>query len=459
MRKLLLILCLFLFSRLFGASAQSLTPEDFARGVHVNIVEGEPLQVIVIPREVYGTVTRADLGDVRIFNEAGEEVPYAVFRDGFAQSSPLREHMLPLFPIRGRPGADPGTLDVQVRTTETGALVQVNRQPAGGTAGQTVRAYIVDASELEVPVRQLTFSWADTVSFISDLVAETSSDLTTWERWGTATSLAHLRFGGNTLVRDEMVLPPRQARYIRLSWPGSDAPPPIERVTATPAGREDPETQWARFEPVWSEANVYHFDQQGYLPVDRVGFSLPQPNTLIRVKLASSSDEDGPWLTRYEGLVYRLEVEGRDLTTPPLVLPQTADRFWQLTIDPTGGGLGQETPVLELGWTPDLLLFIPRGTAPYTLAFGRSGARSSAFEADELLQLLPNRRLDLSDLNLAAAGQVFELGGAERLTGGTELPWSQLALWGALLLGVAILAAMSIRLLRQIDRDRKEEAI
>lgn len=437
------------------AAGQALQPDDFARGIQVDTVDGTPVQAVIIPPVVYRTVTRADLGDLRVFNGRGEELPHAVYRGGSVDTLRSPSQPLPFFPLRGRPGDDVGRLTVQVRRTPSGALVRVDERPDRRGGEQPVRAYLVDASSLDVPLHQLAFSFADTTAdFIAEVAAETSDDLSTWQRWGAPTTLARLRYGTHTLRRTRMALPPRAARYVRISWSGGDLPS-LDRLVVTPSAREEMERQWASFEASVREEGIYLFDQQGVVPAERVRFRLPQPNTLARGVLVSAPAPDGPWTTRYRGLLYRLRVDEHELSTLPLSMPRTTDRYWRLTVDPAGGGLGRGTPDLELGWTSEWLLFVPRGEPPYTLAFGSASVAPSAFDADELLRLLPEQRSRLFERARAGTGPVVELGGDRRLEPATELPWSRIALWLVLVLGVVLLAAMSIRLIRQIDRDRQ----
>ena len=66
--------CRFLGGR---AAAAPLDPQDFAYGLSLRASDA-PIQTYALPLEVYRGVTRADLGDLRVFNEAREEVPHAV---------------------------------------------------------------------------------------------------------------------------------------------------------------------------------------------------------------------------------------------------------------------------------------------------------------------------------------------------------------------------------------------
>jgi hypothetical protein len=204
-----------------------------------------------------------------------------------------------------------------------------------------------------------------------------------------------------------------------------------------------------------TQPGVFGFDQRGVLPIDRVRFVLPQLNTVARVKLASAESPDGPWTNRFDGLAYRLRVDGHELTTPVIALPRTTDRYWRLMVDKTGGGIGGGVPQIELGWVPEQLLFVARGDGPFTIAFGSAAVTPASFSSDELLQLLPDHGVDSSDRRLAQTGERFELGGATQLKHRTQTDWDQYLLWGALILGVIVLGGMTLRLLGQVNRDRE----
>lgn len=434
--------------------AQQRTPDDFARGVPIDPIEGEALQVVLLPPEVYDTITRKDLGDLRVFNANGEEVPHAVYLRGVATPILPQSHKLPLFPLYGRSEVPLAQLEVQVQRTATGALIEVSQRTRRRT--DAVRAYLVDASTVEEPLQALRFAWADTTAdFLTNVTVETSSDLQNWQRWGRPATLAHLRFDGNALDRSDVTFPPRRAPYLRITWQG-DAPPHLESVMGTTVERSEVQPQWTQLPLVSEGDHLYRFAFRGVLPVDRLSFALHDPNTVARVSLKASYQPEGPWQSRYEGLVYRLKRQEQELTSPPITIaPRRNDDYWLLEVDPAGGGFGSIPPVLEVGWTPEYVLFVPRGDGPFTLAFGNPAVSSSAFDAEDLLRLVPGEGGGLADRTLATVGEVVDLGGEAQLQPPPEdVPWSQVLLWGTLVLGVLLLIGIAVRLIRQIDAER-----
>jgi hypothetical protein len=296
----------------------------------------------------------------------------------------------------------------------------------------------------------LTFEWdAGAPGFLADVRVESSEDLRSWSTWGREAVLARLTFGGDLLERNEIALPPRRVRYVRVSWTSGDAPPVPVRVSATPATQPgEPEAVWSVAEATRTDDAV-HFATGGFFPVEQIRVLLPEMNTLARAVIESSASEDGPWTTRFDGLIYRLDVDGREVASAPARFASTSDSYWRLRVDPAGGGVGRQSPRLEFGWVPERLLFVARGNGPFMLAFGAAGIAPSRFHAAELLRLEGPEPLSLSSERLAATGPAFDRGGAARLQPVREILWSHWLLWGVLVLGVALLAVFALRLIRQ----------
>ena len=95
--KTLVFLLLLSQSSVFGAER----PEDFAYGMLIHADAQEALYEIEIPAAVYHGVTRADLGDVRVFNGQGEVVPHGLRPQAALSSDSGPAISLPGFPIHG----------------------------------------------------------------------------------------------------------------------------------------------------------------------------------------------------------------------------------------------------------------------------------------------------------------------------------------------------------------------
>jgi hypothetical protein len=188
------------------------------------------------------------------------------------------------------------------------------------------------------------------------------------------------------------------------------------------------------------------------MPVDRVELDLRQRNSLVSVVLSSRPDRQAKWRIRGQGVLYRLEVDGIELTDRTIDLPPVGDRFWRLEIASDPAGMGQGAPRLIFAWVPHELHFLARGAGPFLLAYGDADGQPSDAPVHALLKRVGAE----AAAGLVGAAEVAEsvaLGGDARLRPSrAPIPWRTLVLWAVLVLGVAILGWMAWRLLHQMSR-------
>ena len=76
-------------------------PQDFAYGLPIGIDAGDALYEVEIPPALYRGVSRADLGDMRVFNGQGEVVPHALRPRIGSTEQAAAAVRLPVFPLYG----------------------------------------------------------------------------------------------------------------------------------------------------------------------------------------------------------------------------------------------------------------------------------------------------------------------------------------------------------------------
>src|SRR5262252_298439 len=85
---------------LLPALAAAERPQDFAYGIPLAVDGRDAFYQVEMPRAVYEGVVRADLGDVRVFNAAGEVVPHALRPRLTATKAAPAPVKATLFPLR-----------------------------------------------------------------------------------------------------------------------------------------------------------------------------------------------------------------------------------------------------------------------------------------------------------------------------------------------------------------------
>jgi len=425
-----------------SALAADLKPTDFAYGLLVETAGEDAGYRVPLPVAVYQTAVRADLGDLRVFNSQGEVVPYALERPDAGTS--LRQAVpLPLFHLKDTSAA---ALDAVRITVESGKSA-VNVQTPG-SASVAAASYLLDARALNTPVAALILQWPDDAAdFAGRMQVEVGDTLGQWRRIASAAPVANLHARGEHLVERRLEIRPTQAKFWRLSWVGAEAPFGLTGVLAEPA-RETLEAARANVmvagTAVSGQAREFEFDLGASPPIDRVNLELPELNTTVAVDLLSRADPKAPWRPVVHAGLYRLKSAGTELRNGPIHIAPDTDRYWLARIDARGGSIGNGVPRLSAGWVAQNAVFLARGSGPYLIAYGSA----TVGPADMSLDSLPKA----VEIGNATAAAPTLLGGRERLRPATSVPWRNGLLWVILVVAAGILAAMVVRLSKEMGR-------
>jgi hypothetical protein len=147
-------------------------------------------------------------------------------------------------------------------------------------------------------------------------------------------------------------------------------------------------------------------------------------------------------------VAYRLKQEGRELTSPALVLNGRPDRYWLLTVNMKGGGVGAGDFGVKAGWIPRELVFTARGNGPFRLAYGNARAEASSLFEESMVPGL--RSEHPPKIPLVATGTPQKLAGTSATVAPVDVrKW---ALWAALFAAVLLLAWMAWKLSTQMQK-------
>lgn len=454
-------------ARADDAADVPLTPNDFAYGVRVPSPGDAAAYRAALPLAVYQKVLRGDLGDVRMFNERDELVPYRIERPNAQEAVQATAVSLPVFKLRDNSRR---SLDaVRVTIEAGGARVGVQAPDAGtttpradskGSAAPAVASYVLDGRAIESPISRFELSWPDDApDFAGRLRVEASDDLGTWRTVVTGAPIANLRAGDARIVERRVDLAGVGAKFWRLSWADSPAPFEITGVNAEPTrDHVDVPRQTLSAPGTPGKPGEFEFDLGARVPADRVTLELPEQNSIIEAELLSRASPTQAWRHIARGGFYRLKatrpvptgdsktVEAdADLTNGSITIEPNTDRYWLARVAMDNGGLGRGAPRLRVGWIADNIVFLARGNGPFTLAYGSSKARPTT-----ALGAIP-ATVSVVDAEFSAP---VTLGGDARLLPEPPGPfWTKsVILWTVLGVGVAVLAFMAYRLSRELKK-------
>ena len=427
-------------------------PRDFAYGIAIHADGQDALCEIELPAAVYRGVTRGDLGDLRVFNGQGEVVPHA-FKPAVTSSKETSAPVdLPLFPFYAETGAKLEDVNVRVQKRSDGTIVNIRSQAKGAEGQRTLRAYVLDASNMKGPAQALLLDWKNVAEgFVGKVRVEGGDDLARWSVLADNAALVSLQFSGHSLQQKRVELRPQKYRYLRVSWPENQRPLDLSSVRAEPAASiVEAQRVWqASTAPsVSGKPGEYAYDLGGHFPFDRVRIELPQVNTLVQLQMMRRAKPSDEWRPVTSALVYRLRHHGAEVTSPEIALSGGGERYWLLRVDQKGGGIGTGMPVLTLGWAPQKLVFAARGAEPFQLAYGNSEAKPASYPINALI---PGYRTDTEfKVKAAPLGEQVTLAGAARLR--EPFDYKRWSLWASLILGVLVLGWMAFRLARQMSK-------
>ncbi len=196
--------------------------------------------------------------------------------------------------------------------------------------------------------------------------------------------------------------------------------------------------------------NEFQFDLGGALPVDRVAIELPELNSVVPAQLAARATAGEPWHDVTSMVTYRLRQDAGEVSAPPLAVAPVAYRYWLLRVDPKSGGLGRGQPRMRAAWTPQEIVFAARGTGPFLIAYGNATAVSTALPIVTLVPGYSSTPESLAAIAVARPGAAAPLGSLDQAKPPRE--YRRAALWGVLILGVAVLGWMAWQLSRQLNQ-------
>ena len=423
-------------------------PADFAYGIPIEIDTRDALYEIELPAAVYRGVTRADIGDIRVFNGQGEVVPHA-FRP---PAQTIAAVSLPVFPLYGEANENLEDLSVRINKRGDGTIIDIQKRAKGSGPIGRLRGYLIDASSLKPAIAALRFDWdMASESFVGQVRVEGSDDIAAWTILADKAVLARLTFGGHHVERNRVDLRFAKFKYLRVSWPTSQAP--LESLSAA----AEPVANVIASRRVWEtiagseipgKKGEYSYDLSGHFPFDRLRVELPQVNSLVQLEILARATASEGWRHVTSATAYRLRDRDAEVKSQEIAISSRGERYWLLRADQKGGGVGSGVPAIQIGWVSQKLVFVARGDGPFQLAFGNAGTKPAAYPIESLI---PGYKTDAEfKVKPATLGVPMTISGAARLRAAWN--YKKLALWGSLIFGVMLLGWMAFRLSRQLAK-------
>lgn len=414
---------------------------DFARHFKLELEDRASTAFsMTLPANVYAASQRSDLGDIRLFNGAGDSVPYALDTPRLVAHTPPKARSVAWFPLSSAPAGSSG-VPAGIAIAADGTL----RATAAPPSGAQHDVDLIDLGRIPrtAQVSALLVHLRDD-NFQGRVTAEASDDLRHWQPAGDA-QLLKVNYNGSTLKQDHIELNGVRARYLRLHW--LDGTPYVDSMDAEIEAVGPGAAQVSVTGREWREGIIAHaglkpgeyfFTSGGAYPVERLRLTLPQPNTVAPAVVYSRTGLNAPWREVSRATLFRLHNGTVEQSNAPLEFKADTDRQWRVVVDAPNNGQGNEALIVAEGWRPATLTFVAQGSPPFTLAVGREEAQPAAVSRNALPV---DAALAIGVARLSSEPPVAHLASAQ-LTPGAPDPSRGYWLWAALLLAVSSLGAI-----------------
>ena len=452
------------------------TPDAFATRLPIRSDAATPYYRLSVPLLAYIGSAHGDLRDLRVFNAAGQPVPYARLAASGSTEDSVQRQSLRWFPLRaaasGRPasqGSDK-SLSVVVRQAGDGTLVEIDsRRAASGNTAATpdeapLRGYLLDASQIanRQAARALELDWGQSASDFLLVDLESSDDLQHWQSLASGVQLARLEYNGARIDKRRIDLTGFRDRYLRLVWREPATAPKLNkaeleqsssRYLAAPLAWSSPMSAVAGDADLKPGEFRYRLAQP--LPIARLRIELPPGNQLLPLEVLVPGRDRRYWRSLASTVVYRITSNGREWSNDEISLAQWPIREFVLRLDPRLNPLPQG-PRVAFALQPAQIIFLARGEGPYLLAVGNKEAKDAALAPATLVPGFgTSGSPDIADASVAKDATESSLPSATPAASNTtahQTSWKKFALWGVLVLSVFGMAAMAWQLLRQLKK-------
>lgn len=451
-------------------------PDEFDTVFPLTVEGDDGVLQVQLPLAVYQASRTPGLADLRVYNGAGQLLPYALHYPEQRTRVEMREQtttQFPLYQTAATPGAA-GGLDLQLRTGPDGALVSLDARTTAPppAPSRKLAALVVDLgpSARNEVLQSLRFQLAESVGdYHARLAIERSDDLKLWDGVAHGT-LDWISASDQSLqlVSDRIELPRGDGRYLKVRWVEGEALAFAAIVgewrgaTAT----LDPQLELTLQAQPGRVGGDWVYRTSPSIAATSIGLDLPEANTVMPVTIGFYREQRVPkpdWVLAPQlgSTFYRLNHNGRERVSSRIHVSPQGNAEW--VVRPHTAG--HAPPQLVLGWRPQTLVFTARGEG-FQLAVGADARAVRHWRGGPaaLAQVAPGfspgeiAQLDRATVGMPqpppAAAEAVPPAPSAADDAESAARQRRFALWSVLGLGILLLGWMTWRLYEQMVEGR-----
>ena len=419
------------------------TPDQFAYRARVTESE-QALQRVELPLEVLLAATRADLGDVVVFDASGKPLPSWIRKAMTAESQVRYE--LPIYLFNTYQQSRSKTLTTREQYQDSNELSE-STTTESVPIDEVLQDYIVGLPETGagLDIESIELKWAhEPADQLLRLRVDVASDLDNWRTIQENKSLTSQN-AENAKWRSIDAIPGGE-KYLRLTPTNSIRSFELTQAIGTYIQKSGERKVWHPLGDIQKDPG-----QPGYF-----SFEMPSPVPALELRLIPGeqqslisgvlhASQQGFEQNRlFAGTIQQHNISGSEIEpSKPIKLPeQNYVHWWFKPKQPL-----VTAPRAEIAYPVYEMIFLGNDNIPYTLAWGNY---ESDAPANDLINLLsPDQQLQPQSL-LVELGSRQIAGGELRLSAQAKLPWLKWILWLLLVVAVITTGKMALGLFRDM---------
>ena len=419
-------------------------PEQYAYQAELSEAT-KALQRIELPVDILLTSTRADLGDVAVFDKNGKPVPIWLRKSLIPKLE--KQFGLPVYQFNTYQQSSSKTLTIREQN-------QDQDQFSESTTTETVpvdqarQDYVIGLPEADegLEIESIELDWthqpADQLLKVS---IEAGSDLDSWRTIQSNKSLTNQESDDAKWRTIDNI--PKGEKYLRLTPLNSIRSFEIKQVIGTYQRNETVKKIWHQLgdlKKMVDRPGYYKFDMPSNVQAIELKLIPGEQQTLINGDLYAGR-EDFEQKRLIASNIQQHNISGREIEPNKSInIPAQSYVHWWFK----PGQTLSSTPKVEISYPVYELLFLANDNGPFRLAWGNY--ESEALSNDLIGILSPEQKQQPAS-ELVEMGKMQIAGGDARLSPGEKLPWLKWFLWLFLVVAVIITGNMAFNLFRDMN--------
>lgn len=480
----LLAICLIFFlSPTVAAEVADLglVDENFAFSAAISTGK-QSVRQFEIPYEVLQGIQRQDYGDMRIFNNQNQSIPFSVTVVKPQSQQHSNEYELDFFTLPNKTGQH------QRMQIEIDKYMSRFSFKALSIDSDKQSYIIIKNAYSDKDLDKLQLSWAaSNHAFSVKLKLEQSDDLEHWRTIKHNTTLYYLKHDSTLLIKDTIFFPkPSNARYLRISFNQQhDFLSSVIKISGYYRHQSQIELEnWKTLTLKPGEnAHEWLFNTDSVAPVIKIAFDIPQSGMVYQGTLFSkhsspivkpaisnksqfkkevkkilhypnrkSPEQNNTWQYQQRFAQFRLLTESGEINSQALSMPNIIkDSLWRIVLKQPLTLLPEQVPKINIAWHPVILTFLAQGEGPYRLLFGNPNMKPLRSSLNTTLTDGQIETVMLDTVNIVKKPLSTTKSGA-LASWFKQMNWQKILLWLLLCSFVLLMATMAYKLYLDMNK-------